>query len=63
MRVIKDYCDHCGKELNCMNDYGEIEIVALTSFISDLCAECIASLEDIVRKFCKKCGEVRWLNT
>jgi hypothetical protein len=56
MRVTKDYCDHCGKELNCMNDYGDTEIVVLTSFNADLCAECIASLDEIVLKFCKKGG-------
>lgn len=57
MRVTKDYCDHCGKVLNCMNDYGDTEIVVLTSFNTDLCAKCIARLDEIVLKFCKKGGE------
>jgi hypothetical protein len=56
MREIKDYCDHCGKELNCMKDYGDTEIVVLTSFKADLCAECIVSLDEIALKFCKKGG-------
>ena len=58
MRVIKDYCDHCGKELNCMKDYGDTEITIHTFFTTDLCAECINELDNIVLKFCcKKGGE------
>ena len=57
MRVTKDYCDHCGKELDCMNDYGDTEIVVLTSFYADLCAECIDELDKIVLAYCKKGGE------
>lgn len=56
MRVTKDYCDHCGKELNYMNDYGDTEINVKSWFKSDLCAECIEKLDDIVLKFCKKGG-------
>lgn len=56
MREIKDYCDHCGKELNCMNDYGDTEIVVLTSFNTDLCAKCIEELDGIVFEFCGKKG-------
>ena len=56
MRVIKDYCDHCGKELDYMKDYGETEIVAKTAFSADLCVECIEELENIVRKFCGRKG-------
>ena len=57
MRVVKDYCDHCGKELNCMKDYADTEITVLTFFTTDLCAECMAGLDEIVLKFCTKGGE------
>jgi hypothetical protein len=56
MRVTKDYCDHCGKELDCMHDYGGTEIAVFTFFTTDLCAECVKSLDEIVLKFCKKGG-------
>ena len=57
MTVTKDYCDHCGKELDYMKDYGETEIIALHLFKADLCAECIEELDRIVFAFCKKGGE------
>jgi hypothetical protein len=40
-----------------MNDYGDTEIVVLTSFYADLCAECIDELDKIVLAYCKKGGE------
>ena len=56
MRVTKDYCDHCGKVLNCMKDYGDTEVTILTFFQTDLCADCIKELDDIALKFCGKKG-------
>ena len=56
MREIKDYCDHCGKELNCMKDYGDTEVAVLTFFKADLCAECIEELDNIALEFCGKKG-------
>lgn len=56
MRVIKDYCDHCGKELDCKTDYCETEIEAKTVFRADLCDKCITELDKIVREFCDRKG-------
>ena len=56
MRVTKDYCVHCGKELDRMKDYGCTEITVLTFFTTDLCAECIKKLDNIALEFCKKKG-------
>jgi hypothetical protein len=54
MTETKDYCDHCGKELDRMKDYGGTEIVALHLFTADLCAECIEELDRMVFAFCKR---------
>jgi hypothetical protein len=57
MRDTKIYCDHCGKVLHEMHDYIDTEIEVKSWFKCDLCADCIAELEKIVVKFCKKGGE------
>lgn len=45
-------CDHCGKELNPMKDYTEIEINDF-DFVKevDLCEYCFNELCNIVREF------------
>ena len=52
MKETKFFCDHCGKEINGMNDYiGEIiwdEIEA------DLCGECFVDLNEIIVNFLVK---------
>lgn len=53
MTVIKQYCDHCGKELNNMEDYSECEItVGYNEFYFDLCKECHELLGKTVKDFC-----------
>lgn len=55
MTVIKSYCDHCGKEIEVMRDYDEIDIeVCAQWFKVDLCKECGEQLNKIVAEFCKK---------
>lgn len=56
MRVIKDYCDHCGKVLDNMNDYCDTKIEVKGWYKCDLCNECITELDNIVKEFCKKGG-------
>lgn len=52
MRKEVYICDHCGKELNPMNDYTEIDINNF-DFVKevDLCEECYNELCNIVREF------------
>ena len=53
MRVIKDYCDHCGTELNEMHDYCDAEIdIPCNWFKTDLCGKCVDELGSLVKKFC-----------
>lgn len=45
-------CDHCGKRLDTMNDYEDIDI-QMTDWFSgvDLCADCFDELEKLVTDF------------
>ena len=53
MTKITTYCDHCGKELNDMEDYISCEIqIAFTEIEADLCNECRAELTEIAKGFC-----------
>ena len=53
MTKITTYCDHCGKELNNMEDYGCSEIeIAYVEFQADLCKECHEQLVKTVKDFC-----------
>lgn len=55
MRVIKDFCDHCGKELDVMCDYVDVDIECSHIFVKvDLCTNCFNELNEILLKFCKK---------
>lgn len=57
MTVIKQYCDHCGKELDGMKDYISCEIeIAFTEIEADLCNECRGELTEIVKQFCVSYG-------
>ena len=57
MTEIKAYCDHCGKELNAMNDYIGTEIYALDCYDVDLCSNCINELQEIINSFTKRVVE------
>lgn len=53
MKENKIYCDHCGKELNRMTDYDDINIELGHIWRKhDLCAECLEELKTLVDNFC-----------
>ena len=55
MTKTKIYCDHCGKELNEMHDYIDVEIDMGVSWLrTDLCQECMHELKELVYSFCEK---------
>lgn len=48
-------CDHCGKELDCMEDYTEMEIDDFNFWKKvDLCKNCYQELNDMIEKFISK---------
>lgn len=55
MRKEVYVCDHCGKEIDSMNDYTDFEIDNF-NFVKevDLCKNCFDKLSDIVKKFVSK---------
>ena len=52
MKETKFFCDHCGKEINGMNDY--IGETILDEIEADLCGECIVDLNEIILNFLVK---------
>ena len=55
MKENKIYCDHCGKEIDTMRDYNDLQIdIGHKWYNTDLCIECLDKLYDIVLNFCKK---------
>ena len=59
MTETKIYCDHCGKELNEMHDYVDVEIDTVIGFIrTDLCHDCVYELDRKVKEFCEQRGQV-----
>ena len=54
MRETKIYCDHCGKLLDEIHDYVELEVGIYESIETDLCSECYEELEKNINAFCKK---------
>lgn len=53
MRETKIYCDHCGRELDCMKDYEDITIEGAKKDINtDLCTKCADDLDKIIETFC-----------
>ena len=54
MKENKIYCDHCGKEIDTMRDYDDLQIdMGHKWYNTDLCIECLDKLYDIVLNFCK----------
>ena len=48
-------CDHCGKELDSMHDYTNMEIDDFVDWYEvDLCSECFHELNDMVLQYCNK---------
>ena len=57
MKENKIYCDHCGKVLDTMTDFDDVQIeMAHKWTTADLCAECLDELYDIVCAFCERKG-------
>lgn len=55
MEENKIYCEHCGKEIDPMRDYDNLQIdMGHKWYNTDLCIECLDKLYDIVINFCKK---------
>lgn len=55
MRNTVFTCDHCGKELDEMHDYTEMEIIDLAYYIeTDLCKKCYEELSNIILEYCNK---------
>ncbi len=53
MTETKIYCDHCGKVLDCKEDYDDINIDTYVDWIeADLCKQCLHDLSNVVRTFC-----------
>ena len=45
MKETKIYCDHCGKELDTMKDYTDLDIDLCAYVVHcDLCKNCISKL-------------------
>ena len=47
-------CDHCGKKLDPMNDYEDLDIEILTIKTVDLCLSCEEELERMICTFVGK---------
>lgn len=48
-------CDHCGKKLDEMKDYIDLELYDFYKIIdTDLCVACYEELTNVVKQFCKK---------
>lgn len=55
MHKIVYTCDHCGKEIDEMKDYPEMQIDDFANFIEvDLCSECYDELSNMILKYCNK---------
>ena len=53
MTEVKHYCDHCGKEINYMDDYISLHIkMNHVDIGTDLCVDCFRELEESIKDFC-----------
>ena len=53
MKVTKFFCDHCGKEIDYMDDWAEDEIIVADVRIErDLCSNCMGDLIKIIEDYC-----------
>lgn len=53
MTVVKKYCDHCGKEIDYLNDYTNLSIkMNHVDIDTDLCVDCFRELEESIKGFC-----------
>jgi hypothetical protein len=55
MHKILYTCDHCGKELDEIRDYTDMEIRDFADYIeTDLCTRCYDELSDMVLQYINK---------
>lgn len=53
MTKVTHYCDHCGKEIDYLNDYTNLSIeMNHVSIGTDLCVDCFRELEEMIKDFC-----------
>ena len=53
MKKMVVTCDHCGKELDNIKDYSDVELDTIDDFFkTDLCSECCMEISRIIKKFC-----------
>ena len=58
MRRTTITCDHCGKELDEMNDYVDVEVKILNWIKVDLCKKCAEKLDSQGFNFRGKKGKL-----
>lgn len=51
MEIRYHICDHCGKQLNPMKDYEDVELDKYGLVRADLCTACYNELDIIIQKF------------
>lgn len=52
-------CDHCGKQMDEMKDFVDMDIDNFIDFFKvDLCSECFHELNDMVLQYCNKKKDV-----
>ena len=55
MKELVITCDHCGKKLDEMKDYPDIEFDTLDEFFkADLCSDCYEEISNTIKQFVKK---------
>lgn len=55
MKKVNTYCDHCGRVIDVMHDYDDLQIeMGHKWLIVDLCTECFDELYVLVSGYCKK---------
>lgn len=53
MLTLYHTCDHCGKRLDEMQDYIDIELSDFGTIKADLCAGCFEKINEIIKDFVK----------
>ena len=54
MKVVKYYCDHCGKQIYTSTDFIDEDVGIMAIERMDLCSECATELDSLIMEFCKK---------
>lgn len=54
MLTLYHTCDHCGKRLDEMHDFIDVELSDFGTIKADLCADCFEEINAIIRVFVKK---------